>query len=150
MKRRVLVMGAAGRDFHNFNTVFRDDPKVLVAAFTAAQIPFIEGRTYPPVLAGSLYPEGIPIYPESRLAELIRTEDIDEVVFSYSDVPFDHVMTLASMVSAIGADFVLLGPEKTMLSSTRPVISVCAVRTGCGKTQTVPHSYILIDTWSMK
>ena len=133
MKRRVLIMGAAGRDFHNFNCLFRDDPSVHVAAFTAAQIPYIADRVYPASLAGPLYPGGIPIYPEERLAELLDTEEIDEVVFSYSDVSFGHVMTLASVAASHGAAFTLPGPEATMLHSNMPVISVTAVRTGCGK-----------------
>lgn len=126
-------MGAAGRDFHNFNTCYRDDPSVHVAAFTATQIPFIEERVYPPELAGERYPQGIPVYPESRITELLASESIDEVVFSYSDVTHEYVMERASLVTSLGADFTLLGAERTMLESTRPVLSVCAVRTGCGK-----------------
>lgn len=130
---RVIILGAGGRDFHNFNTCFRDNPSYRVVAFTAAQIPFIEDRTYPPELAGSLYPEGIPVYPEERLANLITENRVTQVVLSYSDISYDELMHKASMVISCGADFVLLGPEKTMLKSAVPVISVCAVRTGCGK-----------------
>ncbi|MFQ5464289.1 MAG: GTPase [Thermodesulfobacteriota bacterium] len=136
MKKRVLIMGAAGRDFHNFNCLFRDDPSVRVVAFTAAQIPYITDRTYPPLLAGPLYPEGIPIHPEERLAGLLGSEHIDTVVFSYSDVSFGHVMRLASVAASQGAGFTLPGPGATMLESTKPVISVTAVRTGCGKSGT--------------
>jgi predicted GTPase len=140
MKRqRVIIMGAAGRDFHNFNTVFRDDPRFDVVAFTAAQIPMIEDRLYPPELAGPLYPEGISVYPEDELRFLIRRFRADQVVFSYSDVPHEYVMHRASLCLAEGADFVLLGPEKTMLESRRPVISVCAARTGSGKSGVTKH-----------
>jgi predicted GTPase len=131
--RRVIIMGAGGRDFHNFNVFFRGNPDYDVAAFTATQIPFIEARTYPPSIAGGLYPKGIPIYPEVRLSELILTLKADVVVFSYSDVSHEYVMHKASLVSALGADFMLLGPDSTMLKSSLPVISVCAVRTGSGK-----------------
>jgi predicted GTPase len=136
---RVLIMGAAGRDFHNFNTVFRDDEAYRVVAFTATQIPNIEGRTYPAELAGGLYPQGIPIYPEEELVDLIRDLDIDQVVFAYSDVPHQYVMHKASQVLAAGADFRLIGTKRTMLRSTRPTVAVCAVRTGCGKSQTTRH-----------
>lgn len=135
-RRRVLIMGAAGRDFHNFNTVYRDDDRYEVVAFTATQIPNIEGRRYPAELAGSLYPEGIPIVAESELADAIAHHSIDEVVFAYSDVSFDYVMQRASLVLASGADFRLLGPKQTLLQSRVPVIGVVAVRTGCGKSQT--------------
>jgi len=131
--RRILILGAAGRDFHNFNVAFRDDPRVRVVAFTAAQIPNIAGRRYPPDLAGPNHPAGIPILPEADLERLIREEGVDEVVFAYSDVSHEHVMHLASRVVAAGADFALLGGRRTMLASRRPVIAVCAVRTGCGK-----------------
>ncbi len=131
--RRVLILGAAGRDFHNFNLIFRNKPEFNVVAFTANQIPDISGRHYPPELAGSLYPEGIPIVEESRMEEVIRTERIDVVVFSYSDVKHEAVMHLASRAVATGADFWLLGAERTQLQASVPVISVCAVRTGCGK-----------------
>lgn len=134
MKRqKIVIMGAAGRDFHNFNMVFRDSSYYEVTAFTAAQIPFIDRRTYPPELAGPLYPEGIPIYPEENLEMLIRNHGVEQVVFSYSDVSHEYVMHKASICLALGADFLLLGPDKTMLDSKLPVISVCAVRTGCGK-----------------
>ena len=134
MKRiKILIMGAAGRDFHNFNVVFRDDPMYEVVAFTAAQIPNIEGRRYPALLAGELYPQGIPIRPEDELASLITHEDISQVVFSYSDISHLEVMHKASRVLALGADFRLLGSRATMLPSTKPVISICAVRTGAGK-----------------
>jgi predicted GTPase len=126
-------MGAGGRDFHNFNMVYRDDPRYEVIAFTAAQIPFIEQRHYPAELAGGLYPEGIPVYPELSLQNLIREYKIDRVVFAYSDVSHEQLMHKASLCLSLGADFVLHGPEKTMLHSGIPVISVCAVRTGCGK-----------------
>ena len=133
---RVLIMGAAGRDFHNFNTVFRTNKKYDVLAFTATQIPNIDGRKYPAKLAGELYPKGIPIYPETELIRLIRDLEIDEVVFSYSDVSFQYVMDKASLVMAQGADFKLLGARETMLKSKVPVIAVVAVRTGSGKSQT--------------
>ncbi len=129
-------MGAAGRDFHNFNVFFRDNENYEVVAFTATQIPNIEGRIYPSVLAGKLYPNGIPIYPESELSELIKKYKVDRVVFAYSDTPHEYVMHKASEAMAAGADFWLMGPETTMLKSKVPVISVCAVRTGCGKSQT--------------
>lgn len=133
---RILIAGAAGRDFHDFNTVFRDDPRYQVVAFTATQIPNIEGRRYPPSLSGPLYPAGIPIYPESDLERLIEEEQVDQVIFSYSDVSHEYVMHLASRVLAAGADFRFLGPRRTMLKSSKPVVSVGAVRTGCGKSQT--------------
>jgi len=130
---RVLILGAAGRDFHNFNVVYRDDPASEVVAFTAAQIPGIAGRRYPPALAGPRYPDGIPIEPEERLEALIRERRVDQVVFAYSDVSHEHVMHLASRALACGADFVLLGGRRTMLPAAKPVVAVCAVRTGCGK-----------------
>lgn len=130
---RIIIVGAAGRDFHDFNVAFRDDPSVRVVAFTAAQIPRIDDRRYPAALAGPRYPEGIPVEPESRLEALISEHDATEVVFSYSDVTHAHVMHLASRALAAGAGFRLLGPRRTMLRSRRPVIAVCAVRTGCGK-----------------
>ena len=133
---RTLIMGAAGRDFHNFNTVFRNDKKYEVVAFTATQIPNIEDRLYPPSLAGELYPEGIPIYDETELNKLIKTENIDQVIFAYSDVSNQYVMQLSSKVNAYGAQFSLMGSEQTMVKSTKPVIAVCAVRTGAGKSQT--------------
>ncbi|CAL7961658.1 GTPase [Gammaproteobacteria bacterium] len=134
--RNALIMGAAGRDFHNFNTYFRGRDDICVKAFTAAQIPNIEGRKYPTELAGKLYPSGIPIYPESDLLKLITEMNINDVYFSYSDVTHDYVMHKASDVLKAGANFVLLGPNDTMVASTKPVVSVCAVRTGCGKSQT--------------
>jgi predicted GTPase len=136
MRQRVLIMGAAGRDFHNFNVVYRNDPAVEVVAFTATQIPFINDRRYPPELAGKLYPDGIAIHDESLLEQLIREQQVDEVAFSYSDVPHEVVMHKASQVLACGASFTLLGPRETMLRSKKPVVSVCAVRTGAGKSQT--------------
>jgi predicted GTPase len=136
VQRRVIIVGAAGRDFHNFNSAFRDDPGSVVVAFTATQIPYIDDRTYPPALAGPAYPDGIPIYPEDRLEDLIRSHRVDEVVFSYSDVRHLDVMHLASRVLAAGADFRLLGPDHTELVASVPVVAVCAVRTGAGKSQT--------------
>jgi predicted GTPase len=135
-KKRVLIMGAAGRDFHNFNTFFRNKEEYEVVCFTAAQIPGIAGRRYPPSLAGPLYPKGIPIYDEKELPQLIRKFDIGLVVFAYSDVTHEYVMHKASLALACGADFILLGPKSTQLKSAKPVISVCAVRTGSGKSQT--------------
>ena len=137
--RKVVIMGAGGRDFHDFNTVFRDDPDHRVVAFTAAQIPGIAGRTYPPSLAGALYPDGIPIVAEDDLTDLIRRQDVDEVVFAYSDLAHVEVMHRASAAMAAGADFRLIGPRQTMLRSHRPVVAVCAARTGCGKSQTSRH-----------
>ena len=134
--KKVLIMGAAGRDFHNFNTYFRDNPHFEVVAFTATQIPDIEGRKYPASLAGKLYPDGIPIYAETELDHLIRKNGVTKVYFSYSDVSHEYVMHKASQVQAAGASFVLLGPNDTMIKSKKPVISVCAVRTGSGKSQT--------------
>jgi predicted GTPase len=136
MARRVVIMGAAGRDFHNFNVVYRDDPAYQMVAFTAAQIPGIAGRRYPPLLAGPLYPDGIPIIAETEMDDLVRREKIDEVVFAYSDVSHETVMHAASRALAAGADFLLLGPRSTMLASNRPVVAICAVRTGAGKSQT--------------
>lgn len=133
---RVLIMGAAGRDFHNFNTYFRDNEQYEVVAFTATQIPNIEGRLYPAALAGKLYPNGIPIYPEEDLVKLIKEHNIDQVVFAYSDVSHEYVMHKASTVLAAGADYRLMGPKYTMLKSSKPVVAVCAVRTGAGKSQT--------------
>ncbi len=133
---KTLIMGAAGRDFHNFNVFYRDNKDYEVVAFTATQIPNIEGRKYPAQLAGSLYPEGIPIYPESELVRLIKDLKVDQVVFAYSDVPHEVVMHKASTVLAAGADFRLMGTETTQVKSTKPVVSVCAVRTGSGKSQT--------------
>jgi predicted GTPase len=135
-RRRVVIMGAAGRDFHNFNTVYRDDPTAEVVAFTATQIPGIAGRRYPPSLAGPHYPDGIPIVEEHQLADLVRRENIDDVVFAYSDVPHEHVMHQGSIALAAGAGFRLLGSRETMLPSEVPVVAVCAARTGAGKSQT--------------
>jgi predicted GTPase len=135
-QRRVIIIGAAGRDFHNFNTRYRDDADCEVVAFTAAQIPDIDGRRYPAALAGARYPQGIPIYAEDDLPRLIRDLSADECAFSYSDVSYDYVMRLSAAVQAAGASFTLLGPRDTQLASTKPVVSVCAVRTGCGKSQT--------------
>jgi predicted GTPase len=135
-KRRIVIMGAAGRDFHNFNLVYRDRPDCEVVAFTAAQIPDIAGRAYPAELAGPLYPAGIPILAEDDLATIVTERGVDEVVFAYSDVSHEHVMHRASLANALGADFTLLGAEQTMLDSRRPVVAVCAVRTGSGKSQT--------------
>ena len=138
-KQRIIIAGAAGRDFHDFNVVFRDDAAYDVVAFTATQIPNIDDRRYPPELSGTLYPDGIPIYPESRLAELIDELDAAQVIFSYSDVSHESVMHLASVVLAAGADFKFLGPKRTMLKANKPVVSICAVRTGSGKSQTSRH-----------
>ena len=136
MIENVIIMGAAGRDFHNFNVYFKDNPRYRVVAFTAAQIPDIDGRLYPPELAGDAYPEGIPIHSEDRLAELIRDNAVDLVAFSYSDVPHTEVMHKASLVMAEGADFILIGATYTMIRPTKTIVAVCAVRTGCGKSQT--------------
>ncbi|HEY89594.1 MAG TPA: GTPase [Thermoflexia bacterium] len=135
-KIRVLIMGAAGRDFHNFNSYFRGNESYEVVAFTATQIPNIEGRRYPPELAGELYPAGIPIYSEEKLVELITAEKVDQVIFSYSDVPHEYVMHKASLVNAAGADFRMMGGNATMFKSSKPLVAVCAVRTGSGKSQT--------------
>ena len=137
MKRKnVIIIGAAGRDFHNFNTVYRNDETYNVVAFTAAQIPDIDGRKYPTELAGELYPEGIPIYSQDQLAELINELEVDECIFSYSDLSYEDVMSIGALVNSAGASFTLLGPKGTMIKSNKPVISVCAVRTGTGKSQT--------------
>lgn len=136
MKKRVLIMGAAGRDFHNFNVHFRDNPDYEVVAFTATQIPDIEGRAYPPELAGNLYPQGVPIVSENELTTLIKEKAIDLVVFAYSDVSNQYVMERSALVNAAGADFVLLGTKSTMIKSQKPLISITAVRTGSGKSQT--------------
>lgn len=142
--RRVIIMGAAGRDFHNFNTVFRDDRRTQVVAFTAAQIPNIADRRYPPELAGPKYPDGIPIHPEAQLTELVAELQADEVVFAYSDVSHETVMHTASVVLAAGADFRLIGPGASMLRARVPVVSVCAVRTGCGKSQTTRRAVAIL------
>jgi len=142
--KNALIMGAAGRDFHNFNVFFRNNPQYRVVAFTATQIPDIEGRRYPAVLAGELYPDGIPIFAEEDLSRLIRDKEVEQVFFSYSDVPYEYVMHKASQVQAAGASFVLLGPDETMIKSSRPLVSVCAVRTGCGKSQTTRKIALLL------
>jgi predicted GTPase len=141
---RTLIMGAAGRDFHNFNVFFRDNPAYLVVAFTATQIPNIDDRKYPAALAGKLYPEGILIHPESDLVKLIKDLQVDEVVFAYSDVPHEYVMHKASTVLAAGADFRLMGKKTTQLKSTKPVVSICAVRTGSGKSQTTRRVSLIL------
>lgn len=135
-RKKILIMGAAGRDFHNFNTYYRDNEDYEVVAFTATQIPDIDDRKYPAELAGKLYPDGIKIYPEEELLDLIKKFDVDEVVFSYSDVPYDYVMSKGAMVNAAGANFTMLGSKRTQIKSSKPVVAVCAVRTGCGKSQT--------------
>src|SRR5256886_10520305 len=135
-RTRVLIAGAAGRDFHNFNLVYRDRPEYEVVAFTATQIPNIDGRRYPAELAGSLYPDGIPILPEAALEELVREHEIDVVVFAYSDVTHEHVMHIGSRALAAGASFELIAPRQTMLASSKPTVAICAVRTGSGKSQT--------------
>lgn len=136
MKRNVIIIGAAGRDFHNFNTFFRKNPAYNVVAFTAAQIPDIDDRKYPAELAGELYPEGIPIFAEEDLPKLIRELNVQDCVFAYSDVPYPRVMNVSAIVNAAGANFMLLGPQETMVKSTKPVVAVGATRTGCGKSQT--------------
>lgn len=146
MNKKVIIMGAAGRDFHNFNTNFRDNSDYEVVAFTATQIPNIEGRVYPAELAGSLYPNGIPIEDESELEALINSYGVNEVVFSYSDVPYSYVMNRSSIVNNAGASFRLMGLAETWVESTKPVVSICAIRTGCGKSQTTRRvAEILIE-----
>nr|MBC8367088.1 GTPase [bacterium] len=135
-RKRIVIMGAAGRDFHNFNVLYRNNEEIEVVAFTATQIPDIDGRKYPAVLAGNLYPKGIPILAEEDLGDIIVEYGVDEVVFSYSDVTHEHVMHAASFVNAMGPDFKLVGTSSTMIESIKPVISICATRTGCGKSQT--------------
>ncbi|MFH2035842.1 MAG: cyclic 2,3-diphosphoglycerate synthase [Candidatus Zixiibacteriota bacterium] len=135
-KKKVIIMGAAGRDFHNFNVLYRDNNDVEVVAFTATQIPDIDGRAYPKALAGKNYPKGIPIFPEEELLNLIVKHNVEEVIFSYSDVPYEYVMDKAAYVMSVGARFALEGGDPTMIKSSKPVIAVCAVRTGCGKSQT--------------
>jgi predicted GTPase len=142
--KKVIIMGAAGRDFHNFNTYFRDNPNFQVVAFTATQIPDIEGRKYPSSLAGKLYPNGIPIYAEAELDDLIKKHGVTKVYFSYSDVGHEYVMHKASQVQAAGSSFVLLGPLDTMVKSKKPVVSVCAVRTGSGKSQTSRKAALIL------
>ena len=138
-RTRLLIMGAAGRDFHNFNVFYRNNPQVEVVAFTATQIPFIDDRRYPPQLAGPLYPNGILIHPEEELEALIHEYKVEQVVFAYSDISLDYVMRQAARVMAAGASFVLLSPEQTMISARKPVVAVCAVRTGAGKSQTTRY-----------
>lgn len=136
MKRKVIIMGAAGRDFHNFNVFFRNNKNYDVVCFTAEQIPNISGRKYPKELSGKLYPSGIPIYSEEKLSKLVKKHNVDLVILAYSDLSYEHVMHKASLVNSLGPDFALMGSATTMLESKKPVISVCAVRTGCGKSQT--------------
>jgi len=145
-RRKVIIMGAAGRDFHNFNVLYREREDLEIVAFTATQIPGIGGRLYPPSLAGRLYPKGIPIHPEEELPELIQTGGVERVVFAYSDVSHEEVMHKASLVNALGADFILLGTGRTTLKAKKPVVAVCAVRTGAGKSQTTRRvAKILLD-----
>ncbi len=149
-KKRILILGAAGRDFHNFNVFFRNNPNYEVVAFTATQIPDIEGRVYPKELAGELYPNGIPILAEEDMEKIIKEKNVDAAVFAYSDVPHEHVMDLASRAHAAGADFWLLGPNSTMLKSSKPVIAVTAVRTGSGKSQTSRKVFKLLRDMGLK
>jgi predicted GTPase len=135
-EQRILILGAAGRDFHNFNTCFRDDERCRVVAFTATQIPGIEGRVYPPELSGALYPDGISIEPEEDMERIIREQRVDQVIFAYSDVPHEYVMHMGARANAAGADFRLIGTRQTMIPAQKPVVAVCAIRTGCGKSQT--------------
>jgi predicted GTPase len=150
MAIKVIIMGAAGRDFHNFNVYFRDNEKYEVVAFTATQIPNIEGRMYPPELAGKLYPEGIPIFEEGELPQLIRKHKVEQVIFAYSDISHIALMNKASLVLAAGADFRLMGPENTMLKSKKPVVAVTAVRTGVGKSQTTRKVCDILKSRGMK
>ena len=150
MPIKTLIMGAAGRDFHNFNTYFRGNKDYEVVAFTATQIPDIEGRLYPPELAGDLYPSGIPIRPEEELTDLIKEHGVEQVVFAYSDVPHEYVMHKASLVIAAGADFRLLGTRETQVKSNKPVVSVCAVRTGAGKSQTTRRVSLILREMGFK
>jgi predicted GTPase len=147
---KTIIMGAAGRDFHNFNVVYRQDDRYEIVAFTATQIPNIDGRRYPAALAGPLYPDGIPIHDESELPDLIRAHGAQEVVFAYSDVPYNYVMERCSIVNAAGADFRLLGAAQTMLRSTKPVVAVCAVRTGSGKSQTTRRIAAILRSMGLK
>lgn len=149
-KQRVIIMGAAGRDFHNFNVYFRHNVTYEVVAFTATQIPNIEGRVYPAELAGPLYPGGIPIHPENELIDLIKSWQVDQVIFAYSDVPHEYVMHKASAVLAAGADYRLMGPHHTMVKSTKPVVSIGAVRTGSGKSQTTRRVCEILQGWGKK
>jgi predicted GTPase len=147
---RVVIMGAAGRDFHDFNLLYRGDPRYRVVAFTAAQIPGIAGRRYPPELAGPGYPDGIPILDEADLADLCRVQSVDRVVFAYSDISHAEVMRAASRALAAGADFVLHGPRRTMLPSRLPVVSICAARTGCGKSPLTRHVADWLGRWGWR
>jgi predicted GTPase len=149
-KIRTIIMGAAGRDFHNFNTYYRGNEAYEVVAFTATQIPNIDDRKYPAALAGELYPEGIPILPEAQLEALIKDENIDQVVFAYSDVPYEYVMHKAALVNAAGADFRLMGTKETQVKSTKPVVGVCAVRTGSGKSQTTRRVSLILREMGYK
>ncbi|MEW6241361.1 MAG: GTPase, partial [Chloroflexota bacterium] len=150
MPIKTIIMGAAGRDFHNFNTFFRGNKDYEVVAFTATQIPDIEGRLYPPELAGALYPKGIPIHAEEELVDLIQKHGAEQVVFSYSDVPHEYVMHKASIVNAAGADFRLMGTRYTQVKSSKPVVSVCAVRTGSGKSQTTRRVSLILREMGYK
>jgi len=149
-RRRVLILGAAGRDFHNFNVCFRDNDAVEVVGFTATQIPNIDGRRYPPELAGPLYPKGLPIFAEDDMASIVAEHDVDEVILAYSDLSYETVMHLASRALAAGADFRIVNPDETMLQATKPVIAVCAVRTGCGKSQTARYVSQVLDSADLK
>src|SRR4030042_1111241 len=149
-REKVVIMGAAGRDFHNFNVYFRENPNYEVVAFTAIQIPNIDSRKYPPELSGKIYPEGIPIYPESDLPMIVEKFDIDKVVFAYSDVSQGYVIKKAIWVLSMGPDFMLMGPKSTMLKAKQPVISVCAVRTGSGKSQTTSRICEYLKELGMK
>ncbi|MFZ5517139.1 MAG: cyclic 2,3-diphosphoglycerate synthase [Candidatus Zhuqueibacterota bacterium] len=149
-RRKIIIMGAAGRDFHNFNVRFRDNDLYDVVAFTATQIPDIDGRSYPASLAGKLYPNGIPIHPEEELVDLIKEHHVDGVVFSYSDIPHEQVMHKASLINANGADFILLGADSTAIKSKVPIISICAVRTGCGKSQTTRRVSDILKSYGKK
>ncbi len=149
-RKKIIIMGAAGRDFHNFNVRFRDNEEYDVVAFTATQIPDIEGRSYPASLAGKLYPNGIPIHAEEELADLIKEHSVNAVVFSYSDIPHEEVMHKASKVNACGADFMLLGADATAIKSKVPIISICAIRTGCGKSQTTRRVSDILKSYGKK
>lgn len=149
-RKRIVILGAAGRDFHNFNVFYRNDPSCEVVAFTATQIPDIAGRAYPPALAGPLYPKGIPIVAEEELTTVIKSNAVDEAVFSYSDVSHEHVMHKASQSMAAGASFTLLSPSKTMICSSKPVVAVCAVRTGSGKSQTTRKMAKMLQNRGLK
>ncbi len=148
--RNALIMGAAGRDFHNFNMFFRNNKDIKVVAFTATQIPDIEGRKYPKELAGDMYPNGIDIYPESELVNLIEKFNVQDVYFSYSDLPYEYVMSKSADVNAASANFILLGPGETMVESTKPVVSICATRTGCGKSQTTRKVSLILREMGYK